>query len=129
MLLDFCAQPLMLEELAFEGLGLTKDMLETCPWTINTSMGGTKCIDSIMRSKLGVRLHYDDVENATCMKVKAIVTQANSYDDLVGVMILYPMDTANSPAPIAILSLCFLKACLRASISIVFVDLFPYRIF
>ena len=92
VLLDFGAQPLMLEELAIEGLGLTKDMLEMCPWTISISMGRTEHANSITRNKLEVQICQDGVENATYMKAKAIVTQANSYDILVGAMVLYPMD-------------------------------------
>jgi hypothetical protein len=40
VLLDSGAQPLMLGASAIEGLGLTADALEKCPWTISTSMGG-----------------------------------------------------------------------------------------
>jgi hypothetical protein len=35
-----------------------------------------------------VRLCKDDVEDASFMKVKAIVTKAKSYDVLVGAMVL-----------------------------------------
>jgi hypothetical protein len=37
---------------------------------------------------LTVRLCKDDVEDASFMKVKAIVTKAKSYDVLVGAMVL-----------------------------------------
>jgi hypothetical protein len=40
VLLDSGAQPLMLGASAIEGLGLTKDTLEKCPWTISISMRG-----------------------------------------------------------------------------------------
>jgi hypothetical protein len=40
VLLDSGTQPLMLGASAIKGLGLTKDALEKCSWTISTSMGG-----------------------------------------------------------------------------------------
>jgi len=81
----------MLGESAIEGLGLIKHTLETCPWTISTSIGRTEQANGITRSELTLRLRYDDVEDASFMKVKAIVTEAKSYDLLVGAVVLYPM--------------------------------------
>ena len=40
VLLDFRAQPLMLDKTAVQQLGLQQGTLEPCPFTINTSMGG-----------------------------------------------------------------------------------------
>jgi hypothetical protein len=40
---------------------------------------------------LALKLNQDDVEDASFMKVKAIVTGAKSYDVLVGLTVLYPM--------------------------------------
>jgi hypothetical protein len=57
VLLDSGAQPLMLGASAIEGLGLTANALEKCPWTISTSMGGTKHITSITRVELFLKLH------------------------------------------------------------------------
>jgi hypothetical protein len=91
VLLDSGAQPLMLGASAIEGLGLTKDTLEKCPWTISTSMGGTEHATAIMKGELASKLNQDDVKDASFMKVKAIVMEAKSYDVLVGSTVLYPM--------------------------------------
>jgi hypothetical protein len=91
VLLDSEAQSLMLGASAIEGLGLTKDTLEKCPWTISTSMGGTEHATAITKAELALKLNQDDVEDASFMKVKAIVMEAKSYDVLVGSTVLYPM--------------------------------------
>jgi hypothetical protein len=41
---------------------------------------------------LALKLNQDDVEDASFMKVKAIVTEAKSYNVLVGSTVLYPME-------------------------------------
>jgi hypothetical protein len=91
VLLDSGVQPLMLGASAIEGLGLTKDALEKCPWTISTSMGGTEHATGITKIELSLQLNPDNVEDASFMKVKAIITEAKSYGILVGSTILYPM--------------------------------------
>jgi hypothetical protein len=91
VLLDSGAQPLMLEASAIEGFGLTNDTLEKCPWTISTSMGGTEQATALTKGELVLKLNQNDVEDASFMKVKAIVTEAKSYDVLVGSTVLYPM--------------------------------------
>jgi hypothetical protein len=91
VLLDSRAQPLMLRASAIEGLGLTKDALEKCPWTISTSMGRTEHATGITKIELSFQLNPDNVEDVSFMKVKAIVTKAKSYDVLVGSTVLYPM--------------------------------------
>jgi hypothetical protein len=91
VLLDSGAQPLMLGVSAIEGLGLTKETLEKCPWTISTSMGGTEHATAITKGELVLKLNQDDVKDASFMKVKAIVTEAKSYIVLVGSTVLYPM--------------------------------------
>jgi hypothetical protein len=91
VLLDSGAQPLMLGASTIKGLGLTKDTLEKCPWTISTSMGRTEHATAITKGELALKLNRDDVEDASFMKVKAIVTGAKSYDVLVGLTVLYPM--------------------------------------
>jgi hypothetical protein len=91
VLLDSGAQLLMLGASVIEGLGLTKDALEKCPWTITTSMGGTEHATGITKTELSLQLNPDNVQDASFMKVKAIVMEAKSYDVLVGSTILYPM--------------------------------------
>jgi hypothetical protein len=91
VLLDSGAQPLMLGASAIEELGLPKDTLEKYPWTISTSMEGTEHATVITKGELALKLNQDDVEDASFMKVKAIVTEAKSYDVLVGLTVLYPM--------------------------------------
>jgi hypothetical protein len=91
VLLDSEAQPLMLRASAVAELELTKDTSEECPWTINTSMGGTERATSITKAELSLKLNLEDVEDVGFMKVKAIVTEAKSYDILVGTTVLYPM--------------------------------------
>jgi hypothetical protein len=57
VLLDSGAQPLMLGVSAIEELGLTKDILEKCPWTISTSMGGTEHATAITKGELALKLN------------------------------------------------------------------------
>jgi hypothetical protein len=44
-----------------------------------------------MKEELALKLNQDDVEDASFMKVKAIVMEAKSYDVLVGLTDLYPI--------------------------------------
>jgi hypothetical protein len=91
VLLNSGAQPLMLGTSAVAGLELTKDTLEECPWTISTSMGGTERATGITKAELSLKLNQEDVEDVGFMRVKAIVTEAKSYDVLVGTTVLYPI--------------------------------------
>jgi hypothetical protein len=54
-------------------------------------MGGMEYATAITKGKLALKLNQDDIEDASFMKVKAIVTEAKSYDVLVGSTVLYPM--------------------------------------
>jgi hypothetical protein len=69
----------------------TEQVVEKCPWTISTSMGGTEYATASTKGELALKLNQDDVKDASFMKVKAIVTEAKSYDVLVGSTVLYPM--------------------------------------
>jgi hypothetical protein len=51
-------------------------------------MGGTEHATAITKGELALKLNQDDVEDASFMKVKAIVTEAKSYDVLVGSTVL-----------------------------------------
>jgi hypothetical protein len=81
----------MLGASAVAGLELTKDTLEECPWTISTSMGRMERAIGITKAELSLKVNQGDVEDAGFMKVKAIVTEAKSYDVLVGTTVLYPI--------------------------------------
>jgi hypothetical protein len=85
----------MLGASAVAGLELTKDTLEECPWTISTSMEGgrrgTERATGIIKVELSLKFNHENVKNAGFIKVKAIVTEAKSYDVLVGTTVLYPM--------------------------------------
>jgi hypothetical protein len=81
----------MLGASAVAGLELMKDTLEECPWTISTSMRGTECAIGITKAELSLKFNQEHVEDAGSMKVKAIVTEAKSYEVLVGTTVLYPM--------------------------------------
>ena len=91
VLLDSGAQPLMLGKAAIEGLELRKRALEKCPFTINTSMGGSEIATGITAKELLLQIRPNDVMDAGSIKAKAIVTEAESYDVLVGATVLYPM--------------------------------------
>jgi hypothetical protein len=54
-------------------------------------MGGTKRTTCITKAELSLKLNQGDVEDVGFMKVKAIVTEAKSYDVLVGTTVLYSM--------------------------------------
>jgi hypothetical protein len=54
-------------------------------------MGGTEHPTAITKGELALKLNQDDVEDASFIKVKAIITEAKSYDVLVGSTILNPM--------------------------------------
>jgi hypothetical protein len=55
------------------------------------SMGGSEHATAITKGELALKVNWDDVEDARFMKVKAIVTEAKSYDVLVGSTVLYPI--------------------------------------
>jgi hypothetical protein len=54
-------------------------------------MEGMERAIGITKAELSLKLNQEDVENAGFMKVKAIITEAKSYDVLVGTTVLYPM--------------------------------------
>jgi hypothetical protein len=81
----------MLGTSAVAGLELMKDTLEECPWTISTSMGGMERATGITKAELSLKLNQEDVEDVGFMKVKAIITEAKSYDVIVRTTVLYPM--------------------------------------
>ena len=91
VLLASGAQPLMLDKVGVQALGLQQGALETCPFIINTSMGGSEKAIGISVQPLLVKFQPHDVMDSATIKVKAIATQVECYDVLVGAMVLYPM--------------------------------------
>ena len=89
--MDSRAQPLMLDKDAVRTLDLQQAALETCLFTINTSMEGSEKAIGISVQPLLVKFQPHDVMNSATINVKAIATQAESYDVLVGAMVLYPI--------------------------------------
>ena len=81
----------MLGKAAIEGLELHKGALEKCPFTINTSMGGSEIATGITTKELLLQIRPNDVMDAGSIKAKAIVTKVESYDVLVGATVSYPM--------------------------------------
>jgi hypothetical protein len=53
---------------------------------------GMERATGITKVELSLKLNQEDVEDASFMKVNAIVTEAKSYDVLVGTTVLYPME-------------------------------------
>ncbi len=92
VLLDFGAQPLMLGKAACIGLGIRRSELEPCPFQIQTSLGGANDRSNFMtREKLLVQMRPDHATDSSRLGVIVIVTTTESYDVLVGGVVLYPM--------------------------------------
>jgi hypothetical protein len=92
VLLDSSAQPLMLGKAACIGLGIRRSELELCPFQIQTSLGGATNRSNFMtRERLSVQMKPDHVTDSSRLGVIVVVTAAESYDVLVGGVVLYPM--------------------------------------
>jgi hypothetical protein len=92
VLLDSGAQPLMLGKAACIGLGIRRSKLELCPFQIQTSLGGATDRSNFMtRERLSVQMKPDHVTDSSRLGVTAVVTTTESYDVLVGGVVLYPM--------------------------------------
>lgn len=63
----------MLGKTSIKTLGLNRDMLEPCQFTINTSMGGSGKAARITPQPLLILLWHNDVMDATTIKIKAII--------------------------------------------------------
>jgi hypothetical protein len=59
------------------------------PW--QQPLVGAGVVYQELPGELSLKLNQEDVEDAGFVKVKAIVTEAKSYDVLVGTTVLYPM--------------------------------------
>ncbi|BBN20457.1 hypothetical protein Mp_Vg00130 [Marchantia polymorpha subsp. ruderalis] len=92
VLLDSGAQPLMLGKAACISLGIRRSELEPCPFQIQTSLGGASDRSYFMtRESIAVQLRHDHPHDSSQFGVRAVVTSAESYDVLVGGVMLYPM--------------------------------------
>ncbi len=90
--LDFGAQPLMLGKATCIGLGIRRSELESCPFQIQTSFGGANDRSHFMTcERLSVQMRPDHATNSSRLGMTIIVTTAESYDVLVGGVVLYPM--------------------------------------
>jgi hypothetical protein len=92
VLLDFDAQPLMLGKAACIGLGIRRLELESCPFQIQTSLGGASDRSHFMtRERLSMQMRLDYATNNSKLGGTTVVTTAESYDVLIGGAVLYPM--------------------------------------
>ncbi|PTQ33208.1 hypothetical protein MARPO_0091s0058, partial [Marchantia polymorpha] len=92
VLLDSGAQPLMLGKAACIILGIRRSELEPCPFQIQTSLGGASDRSHFMtRESIAVQLRHDHPHDSSQFGVCDVVTSAESYDVLVGGVVLYPM--------------------------------------
>jgi hypothetical protein len=82
----------MLGKAACIGLGIRRSKLELCPFQIQTSLGGASDRSHfITREKLSVQMRPDHATNNSKFGVTIIVTIAESYDVLIGGVVLYLM--------------------------------------
>jgi hypothetical protein len=82
----------MLGKAAYIGLGIQRSELEPCPFQILTSLGGASDRSNFMtRERLSVQMKLDHVTDSSRLGVIVVVTTVESYDVLVGGVVLYPM--------------------------------------
>jgi hypothetical protein len=92
VLLDSGAQPLMLGKATCIGLGIRRSELEPCPFLIQTSLGGASDRFHFMtRERLSMRMRLDHAIDSSRLGVTVVVTIVESYDVLVGGVVLYRM--------------------------------------
>ncbi len=66
--------------------------LEPCPFQIQTSLGGATDKSNFMtRERLSMQMKSDHVTDSSRLGVTVVVTTAESYDVLVGGVVLYSM--------------------------------------
>jgi hypothetical protein len=82
----------MLGRAACIGLGVRRSELELCPFQIQTSLGGTTNRSHFMTlERLLVQMKPDHATNSFRLGVTTVVTTVESYDVLVGSVVLYLM--------------------------------------
>ncbi len=84
VLLNSGAQPLMLGKAACIGLGIRRSELESCPFQIQTSLGGANDRSHFMtRERLSMQMRPNHAINSFKLGVIVVVTVVESYDVLV----------------------------------------------
>jgi hypothetical protein len=90
VLLDSGAQPLMLGKAACINLGIRRSELEPCPFQIQTSLSGANDRFHFMtHERLSVQMRLNHATNSFRLGVTTVVIVAESYDVLVGGVMLY----------------------------------------
>ena len=90
VLLDTGAQPVMLGRRLANELGLVPHDLDPCPFTIATSLGGTKQPTGLTKEPLRLQFKVG-ADSYTYVAVRCVVTSATTYDILLGQQALYPI--------------------------------------
>ena len=88
--LDTGAQPVMLGRRLANELGLVLHDLDPCPFTIATTLGGTKQPTGLTKEPLRLQFKVG-VDSYTYVAVSCVVTSATTYDILLGQQALYPI--------------------------------------
>jgi hypothetical protein len=82
----------MLGKAACIGLGIRRLEFESCPFQIQTSLGGASDKSHFMtRERLSVQMKLDHATGSSRLGVIVVVIIAKSYDVLVRGAMLYPM--------------------------------------
>ena len=90
VLLDTGAQPIMLGKNLAESLDIKAEDLDSCPFTIATSLGGTEHPTGLTKEPL--RLQFKVGNDAyTHISIRCVITDATTYDILLGQQALYPI--------------------------------------
>jgi hypothetical protein len=82
----------MLGKASCIGLGIRRSKLEPCPFQIQTSLGGASDRSHFMAlEKLLVQMKPDHVTDSSRLGMTTLVTATESYNVLIGGVVLYPM--------------------------------------
>ena len=90
VLLDTWAQPVMLGKSLAESLGLSAKDLDPCPFTIATSLRGIEHPMGLTKAPLRLQFNIGTVAY-THISLRCVVTNATTYDILLGQQALYPI--------------------------------------
>jgi len=73
-------QPIMIGKQLIEAFSIIDVNLESCPFTIVTSMGGTKCATSYTKEPLCLIFDVDARSIYLHFSIRCVVIGANNYD-------------------------------------------------